>query len=235
VALNRTLAQLRSSTRQFADVQGTTALLRHPDADVNDAVCRALGSLHRHLNEAQADQRFLSSASITMVSGTSLYLLASDFDHLISVDLTANGVKTWLVSYENAERPLLTDDSQSFTGVPFLYRLRGSYIEFLPEPTAAHVATVWYVPAPAQPTNDATTYDTINRLDDYVVAYAARIIATKDKNWDLVAECRNVCTELEAEIAVIGRTRDKNSPGRITDSYLSDRWGRHLRSGWGRR
>lgn len=233
MALNQTLAQLRASTRKFANVQGATALARHPDVDVNDYVLRALGSLYRKLTESQPDQRYLAYSTVTMVNGTSLYSLPSNFFHLISVDLSALGVKVWLTSFEPNERPRLTDASEPYTGVPLFYRLEGSNIEFLPTPRDAYTSTLWYIPDAPQP-SEGQAFDTIARLDDYVVAYASRIIATKDKQWDLVNECRTVCGELEGEIAVIGRSRDVNSPGRVLDVYQADRWGRRLRGGRGR-
>lgn len=232
MALDQTLAQLRASTRKFANVQGSTALLRHPDADVNDYVLRALGSLHRKLTEAQPDQRYLAYEDISTTNGTSLYPVPSDFESIISVDLTANGVKVWLTSFAMNERPMLTDSAEPYIGIPLYYRLEGDNLEYLPTPNATFVSRVWYVPSAQQPV-EGQAFDTISRLDDYLVAYAARIIATKDKQWDLVAECRTVCTELEGEIAVIGRSRDMNAPGRITDIYQADRWGRRLRRGRG--
>jgi hypothetical protein len=232
MALTRTLEQMREATYRFANVQGTTARLRHPESDVNDAINRALGSLYRKLTEASADQRFLASASITTEDQTSTYALESDFEHLISVDLLANGVRTWLHGFEPSDRALLTDPSEAYSGIPLVYRLKGANIELLPTPTDEYTVRVWYVPTVTQFTGDAQTFDTINRLDDYVIAYAARTIATKDKAWDLVAECRNVCNELGEEIAVIGRNRDKNSPPGITDIYDFNRFGRRTHRRW---
>lgn len=228
MALQQTVAQLRASTRQFANAEGTTALLRHPNANVDDYVLRAIGSLYRKLTEAVPDQRYLATTTITMVNGTSTYNLPSDFSSLLAVDLTANGVKVGLLSYEMLERPLLTDPSTTFVGIPVAYRLRQSDIEYLPTPSSNYTSSLWYIPDAQQPTG-GQAFDTISRLDDYLVAYAARIIATKDKNWDLVAECRNVCTELADDIAALARGRDKNSPSRITDVYNANRWGRHMR------
>jgi len=232
MALNQSLAQLRASVRKFANVQGTTAALRHPDADINDYILRAIGSLYRRLTEAVPDQRYLSTTTITMSSGVSTYSLPSDFSSLISVDMTALGMKVWLNAYEMPERPGLTDPATTFTGVPYGYRLRGqSNIEYLPVPSSNYTSTLWYVPDAQQPV-EGQDYDTISRLDDYLVAYASRIIATKDKSWDLVGECRNVCTELAEDIANIGRSRDQNSPARITDVYAYNRYGRRS---WGPR
>lgn len=233
MALTRTLAQLAADVRKFANVQGTTALQRHPNADVYDYVNRALGSLHRRLTAAQPDQRYLSSTSASFSDGTSTYSLPVDFDHLIAVEVSANGVKRWLVAYEMHEHASLTSPDTDFVGVPFAYRLRGANIDFLPTPESAdYTYYLWYVPTPRQfatSGDEAQTFDTINRLDDYVIAYAARIIATKDKQWDLVGECKSLCAEMEAEIAVIGRGRDQNSPPRIVDETLADRWGRRRR------
>lgn len=227
--LTKSLLQLRDAARKFANKQGQTSLLRHPDDDVNDYINRALGSLHRHLTEAVPDQAALASSIVTMTPSVAVYALPSNFDHLISIDLLADGVRKWLVGYEMHERARLVDPSQSFEGVPCTYRLRGTNIEYLPIPKGVYTSTLWYVPAATQLANDATTYDTISRLDDYVIAYAARFIATKNRDWDLVAECRAVCTELQTEISSLARSRDRNSPARIVDETYANRWGRRRR------
>lgn len=229
MALNRSLAQMRDGARKFANVQGTTALQRHPDADVNDYVNRGLGSLYRKLTEAVPDQRFLATTTVTTTAGTSTYALPSDFDHLISIDLTASGVRSWLIAYEMHERPALVDPSATYTGIPFCYRLRGANLELLPVPGDDYTSVLWYVPAASQLTSDAQVFDTVSRLDDYVIAYAARLIAVKDKAWDLVAACKDVEMGMAEEIGFLARSRDKNSPSRIVDESQYDRFGRRAR------
>lgn len=231
MALNQRQDAIRANVRKFANVQGTTALLRHPDADLNDYINRALGSLHRKLITALPDQRYLSSTTVTTEADVSTYGLPADFDHLISIDLNANSHRTWLNAYEMSERPMLTSADESFTGIPFSYRLRAANIEYLPTPGGVYTSTLWYVPRATQLTQDAAVFDTISRLDDYLIAHASRPIAIKDKNWDLVTACKNVLDELSGDIEVISRGRDKNSPPRVVDVYQSNRWGR---SGRGR-
>ncbi len=226
MALTQTREQIRDNVRRFSDTGGTNALVRHPNTDLNDYINRALGSLHRILCDKLPDQRYLSSDSITLVSGTATYALEADFDHLISADLTANGAKHWLVAYEMHERPSITSPNGTTSGVPFAYRLRGSNIEFIPTPSSAGTVVLWYVPTPTQFTQDAGTFDTINRLDDYLIAYASRFIAIKDKNVELVGLCKEMIEELRAEIEAIARNRDKNSPPRPVDEAYADRWGR---------
>lgn len=226
MALNQSLQQMREGVRKLANVQGTTALVRHPDADLNDYINRALGSLHRRLTTAMPDQRILSSTSITTTDGVSTYALPVDFDYLISIELTTNGSRRWLQAYEMAERPYIVSPDTPTDGVPIVYRLRGGNIELLPTPNDTYTPLIWYVPSATQLTLDATNYDTISRLDEYVIAYAARKVATKDKNWDLVNECKSVMAELEPDIEMLGRNRDRNSPPRVIDTYARDRWGR---------
>jgi hypothetical protein len=227
VSLTQTLANMRTNVRRFSDAGGTTALVRHPDADLNDYINRGLGSLYRKLTEAVPDQRFLSTTTINLVASTTTYALPADFDSLISVDLTANGVKVWLVAYEMHERPALTDPATSYQGVPFCYRLRGANIEYLPTPSSSYTSSLWYVPNVTTLAVDAATFDTISRLDDYVIAYASRFVAVRDKNWDLASMCKSMCAELEDEIVATGRMRDRNSPSRVVDERQANRWGRY--------
>lgn len=229
MGLTQTREEIRDNVRRFSNVLGTTALLRHPNTDLDDYINRALGSLHRRLTTVLPDQRILASTTITTVADTSTYSLPSGFDHLISVDLTANSHRTWLNSYEMHERPALVSADETYSGIPFAYRLRGSNIEYLPTPGDEYDSLVWYVPAASQLTGDSQTYDTISRLDDYIVAYASRFIATKDKNWDLRDACKLILDELDGEIAILARNRDRNSPPRIVDVYQSNRWGRLAR------
>lgn len=229
MALTQTRTQIRAAVRRFTDTGGTNALVRHPDADLNDNIDRALGSLHRALSEFMPDQRLLSSSSIALTSGTATYSLPATFDHLISVDLSANGHKSWLVGYEMWERPGLTSPDAQTTGTPVTYRLRGSSIEYLPPPSGSYTSVIWFVPTPTQFTLDADTYDTINRLDDYLVAYASQFIAIKDKNGELLGMCRSMMAELRDDIATVARNRDKNSPPRVVDEMVANRWGRRPR------
>lgn len=232
MSLTRTLAQLTTDVRKMADVQGTTALQRHPDADLYDYVNRGIAALYRILTDAIPDQRYLTSATETTVAGTSLYPFSgftsaiTDFYHLVSVDLVAEGQKHWLTAFEMHERPALSDDSANYSGVPFCYRLRGTDIELLPTPGGSYTLTLWYVPTPPQPSSSGTAVETIARLDDFIVWYATKFVATKDKNWDLADRCSAWANEMREEIQAIARSRDKNSPGRIVDEMMADRWGR---------
>jgi hypothetical protein len=228
LALNQTLTQLINSTRKCADIEGTSALLRHPDSDVTDYVNRGVAALCRILTLYIPDQQYLSSASVTLVSGTATYSLNSTFRNLISVDLTANGTKSWLTAYNMNERPILSDSNIASSGIPLFYRLRAANIEYLPTPGASgYTSTLWYVPVPVQlSSGGTTTFDTIDRLDDYIIWYAAREVAKKDRLWDLHNALSQNLSELRSDIQTLARSRDMNSPPRVRDDYANDRFGR---------
>ncbi len=234
MALNRRQDEMREGVRRFANVQGTTALLRHPDAEINDYINRALGSLHRKLTSTLPDQRYLASTTVSTSSGTATYALGVNFDSIISLELAADGHRSWLQAYEMSERPMLVSPDVPTQGIPFTYRLRGSNIELLPTPQDVYTVTVWYVPTTTQLASDSATFDTISRLDDFIIAYAGRLVAIKDKNWDLAAACKDMLAELDAEIVALARNVDRNSPPRVVDTYAADRWGRRPfpRRGW---
>lgn len=230
MALTQTREEIRDNVRRLANVQGTSALLRHPDAELNDYINRGYSRLRFKLNQSSPDQRWMTSTTITTVDGTTVYSLPSDFGVLVLLDITANGATTWLTNYELHERPMLASADQPRSGIPFCYRLRGGNIELLPEPGGAYTVTLWYIPHTTELSADASVLDTLNRLDDFVVAYAARLVAIKEKAWDLKSACQEIMAELEEEIQVIGRTRDINGSSRIVDVYQADRWGRGRRA-----
>jgi hypothetical protein len=233
MALTQTRLQVRDNVRRTTDTRGANALVRHPDTDLNEYINRGYAALYRKLTVVVPDQRFLSTSTISTVSGTTTYSLPADFDHLISIDMLANGVLSWLTSFEMPDRPGLASASASGTGIPTTYRLRGSNIEVLPTPASVYTITLWYVPNTAQFTADNNTFDTIVRLDDYVISYASLQVAVRDKNWPLVGECRTAMAELDPELEAIARSRDKNSPSRIVDEQAGQ-FRRRRRVGWRR-
>lgn len=229
MSLNRTIDQMVNATRRATNALGTSALQRHPDVDVFDYVNRGIAALDRILKITDnGGQRFLSSSTITTASGTELYPLPSDFLHLISLSGEVNGVMRWFTSYENNERPVLADENAGWTGEPLYYRLRQNNISLLPVPANVYALTLWYAPAPITLTT-GQTYDSIARLDDYIVTYAARFIAEKDANWDLYDRLGARLVELRGDVEALGRNRDTNSPARIVDITTRDRWGRMRR------
>lgn len=224
MALNRTIEQMVDATRRCTDTQGVAALERHPDVDLFDYVNRGIAALHRVLSLADNGQRYINSATILTSTSIENYSLPADFMHLISLSGVFDGVQRWLTSYEMNERPPLIDDNAGWTGEPLFYRLRGANISLVPIPRNVYSLTLWYGPTPAELTA-GQNFDTIARLDDYVVWYAAKEIAKKDRNWELHDRLSADMAQLRGEVEAVGRNRDLNSPARIIDVTRRDRYG----------
>lgn len=227
MALNITIDAMVANARKCANVEGTSGLQRHPDADVFDYVNRGIAALDRLLRKYDAGQRFITNATFPTVAGTETYALASDFMHLIGISGTFNGTTRWLAQYDMQDRVILTDDAASTPerGAPTHYRLQGANISLMRIPDAVYTLDYWYTAAPSTLTT-GQHYDTIARLDDYIIWHAAKDIAKKDQNWDLHDRLSADMAELRGEIEALARTRDHNSPGRILDVNPVDRWGR---------
>lgn len=221
MALNQTLAQLRANLRRFANIGGSTALIRHPNADLNEYINRGLASLHRRLMEVVPDQRWLATHTFPTVAGTTLYSLPAGFETLLSVEVLGDGRRTWIEAYNLNERAALTDDST--TGRPYTYRLRPAHIDVLPTPDAAYDVAIYYVPNAVQMAIDADTFDTIARLDEYVIAFAARLVGVKDRAGDLLQIADAQMESIKADIASLARSKDKNSPSRVIDESFAPR------------
>lgn len=227
MSITQTQTQLRTNVRRTCNIEGTAYTARHPDADINDAIDRALGAFYRLLTQHIPDQRFLSSSTVSITSGTTTYALPATFHLLVSVDLVANGVKTWLTKYEMPERAALSDQNTMHTGTPLEYRLRGANIEYMPTPNSSYTSTLWFVPDAPQAAS--LPLDTVGRLDDYVIWYASREIATKDEKWPLIATLDGRMARIEADILQAARARDINVGSRVVDAVLYDRFGRMVK------
>lgn len=233
MALTRSLTNLTADVRKLCDVQGTSGTQRHPDADITEYLNRAVGSYHRLLTSAVPDARFLASATVTTSSGTSSYTLTSSFsvtdlDSLFSVEIDAEGVKRWLTAWDPHEHAHLSDTNLISNGIPTTYRLQADNMVLLPTPGGAYTVTIWYITTPTMLSAGGDTIDTISRLDEYVTCYAAQFIAAKDRQWDLYDRMGARVGALAAEVAEVGRSRDRNSPARVVDEDLSDRFGRPM-------
>jgi hypothetical protein len=232
VALTQTLAQMEARVRYTCDVGGASGTERHTQAAIFDLLNVGIAKLSRLLRSAAPDQRWLATNTIALSSGVSVYALPADFLSLISVELLAEGHRRWLTAFELAERAMLTDPLQSYTGVPTAYRVEGGNVEVLPVPQASgYTLSLWYVPHTTMLAG-AAVLDTVDRLDDYPVWDACLAVCERDRLWELHDRLLDRKAALEKEIRVVARQRDINTPARIVDAMPPDRFGaRRFRSG----
>lgn len=207
----RALSDLRADARKRADVEALDD--RHPDADVTRYVNQGGAALRDLLIEARGRTYFRSATpqTITTTSATR-YDLEDDFLRLISVRLHMPGGYT-LDPFTPQDEPGLREPGITAT-YPTHYELQPGTIELLPVTAGGATVIVEYVPAFVDLVSDGDTLEGYDGWEEYVVDFAAKCIATKDAEWDLVRE-------LKADMALIAGRISKLAPGR--DAFRAER------------
>lgn len=218
--LTQTLQQLTDNVLRVVDAEGASARNRHPPASVLAAVNRGRTAFFRLVAMNGGGERTLTGYPIATIKGTSSYALPADFGLLASIDMVADGHASWLTPFQLEERSGLTDPSQSLA-VPTFYRIMAESVELLPTPAGVYQVTLRYIPTPTALAAPADSFDTIAGFDEYIIYYAGRILAEKDKAWDVAANAKGRLDELREEIVTWMRMRDGNMPPRVVDVYAN--------------
>lgn len=226
MALTVTFDSIRAAIRSQLDAEGRTATARHSEASVDDAAARGIAALHRLFRIKGGSDRFLTSTSVSIVASTASYALPATFGHAVLVELTANGSKTYLTSYDHADHAELTSPDVLSTGIPRAYKITASTITFAPTPGSSQTATLWYIPTVAQPDGDPDqVLETVARFDDYAVLYAVGWLARKERAWDLSSSCEQGMGGLARDMEWFMRHRDANAPNRVRDVWNAQKRG----------
>jgi hypothetical protein len=233
LALNRQLGDIRDAVMRTADVAAFTD--KHPATYVNDLVNRGLGALSRVCRTTNPEFQPVASTTITMDGSATVYGLPGNFRSLISVVYTdSNKRKTWMQPLEWPERAVLTTpETVSHATRAAGYQLVGTNIEFLPKPPKNDTALLWFATSVTQLSGDSSVFDTMERLDQYVIWWAAREIAQERENWSRVDRLAQRLGEMEGDIRILARSLDLSAPGRVANLRLAghyrDRFGRRYR------
>ncbi len=228
MALTRTLAQLRDSVERTAGISAFVgAGKRHTEDSINDLVNRGLGALQRITAIVDPEFRPIASTDITTDGAATEYSLPSNCRSVISVHYEDDGECTWMLPFEIWERPTLADSlTTTNASRAYAYKVIGSNIEFLPLPPEDHTITVWYATTANQLSSDGQTVDVFDRLDDYVIWWAAREVAMDREDWERHDRLTDKIARMEQDIQVLARSRDLSHPARVVDVREANRYGR---------
>lgn len=216
MALTRTLGQIVDAIQRTADVVAFTD--KHPVAYIQDLACRGLAALNRITATTNPEFRPVGTTTIVTDGRANSYGLPVDFRSLIAVEYTVDRVKSFLEPYEWPERPALENNLLvNVGGRAHGFKLIGSNLDLQPLPAAGHSVQLWYATTALQPSDPATAVDVYDRLDDYVIWYAAREIAGERENWPRYDRLTTSMGALEGDIRILARSRDLSTPTRITD------------------
>jgi hypothetical protein len=203
-----TLSNLRTLVRQRADMEGSQFVT---DEEIRQYCNLGYAELYDMLiTNATSEDYFLNSSTVSLVSGTQLYSLPSDFYKLRGVDLNEGSDTFPLKRYNFPQRNV---GSRYAVPYRFRYHLQGDKLRLTPKPSTNDSLTLWYIPSPKKMlektptaiTRGSTTMWTVGSPHSFVVG-------------DLITGINFLATDynVDQEITAIGAatvTTDLDSSG----------------------
>lgn len=235
-AVNR--AYLRNLARTYADGRpgGSSAFVVDSDSTANAVsfdtlINGALAELFDVLVAARGHEYYATDADLSIVSGTSLYSLPTDFYELLSIRLQ------WDPFFIEELKPMGVRERTRYEmlvgiferGTPKAYRLQGTQtasartVEILPVPTRAVTARIRYIPLFANLTDDTATFDGVNGWEKLVALKAAieyRTIAEKP-----IGNLAQLYAECFARISALADQRNANYAEQVQQVF-PEKWRR---------
>lgn len=214
MARSRRLDDLRTDAYKRSDNEGATD--RHPPADVTRYINQGRAERYDLMVEARGRQYFRKNPAqkITTLSTATRYALNPDFYRLISVRRACDA-PALLYPFRAEDEP----DLRMVSGFPWpeYYELQNGFIELLPAHAAGVCIVVDYVPVITDLVADADQTDGINGWEEYEIDFAARCMASKDEEWELVRSIDADMARMKDRIAKLAPTQDTFRAERVKD------------------
>lgn len=208
----RTLAQIRSECRNRGEVDSDFVT----DTELDRAINVAYRDYYSYLVGLNSDY-FLSSETLSVVSGTEVYSLASDSWKVVGVDVLEGSDWYNLGPYNFGERnKYQTGASKRDTR----YRLLNGSLYLSPSPTWSGSVKVWYIPSPAALALDGDTATfPIPGSEDFVVLHVLIQYAGKaEEDASLFASQMNALKQNMAS----AQTIDHGEPDTVRDTWAEN-------------
>jgi len=180
MANTRTLAQMRTSVQYRGGYENSADITA---AILNEAINKAIAEVWDILIAKWADYYTLTTANITVASGTASYALdnpagsgAINFYKLRKVEMLVSGsgaTAQWCrLAPHDLESSHLWSSPGSNKG--YRYRLQAGNLVLAPTPGAAETMRWFYIPYPTRLSADGDTFDGINGYEELVIQMAFR-------------------------------------------------------------
>lgn len=233
------LGQVRLAAQQRADQVNANFVTKQ---EWNSYINQSYTELYDLLVAVYGDEYFVKNDFNFTTDGRvpSLYPLPDDFYKLMGVDLTISAAQNGYLtlkkfSFANRNKYLYGNTPVSFYGfIDMKYRLVGSDIELIPQPSANQQIRLWYVPKPRVLLADSDMLDGISGWWEYVVIDAAIKAMQKEES-----DVEVLLTQKEAmrkRIEAMAANRDAGMPEMVTDvrglSGYWNIWGGGPSAGW---
>lgn len=219
----RTLAELRSDSRQLADQENSTFI---SDAELNRYVNQSMAELWQLLVSADQD-RYLSETDIVTTTGTERYTLPADFlaVRFVRRMQSLSPPNEWgilirefpLQEVDRHSWPWYGGTNGAYTNVRYRVISQGvdgadTRIWFRPDP-GNYTYRVYYVSSPPELVNDADEFDGVAGWEEWVALDAAIKMMQKEESDPSILMAQR--QRVEDRIKVSAGSRDMSGTSSI--------------------
>lgn len=220
-----TLLAMRTAARQRANqetLDQANALVT--DVELDGVINNGVRHVYRLLVRARSGY-YRATQTISTVSGTSAYDLASDFLELISVDWQFSTSEILpIYPYEESERNRFRATPGWLRLYPSFYQLQNGQINFIPTPDSAYTVIVNYVPTCTALANDSDTFDGVAGFEEYAICKGAAYLCLKDDNAETASAWESQAAMIENEVKSMAPNRTAGMR-RVQRVRAARKWG----------
>lgn len=208
------VSALITKIRRKADIENSNVCT---DAELITYINSAFKEMYNAI-VLKYENYYVTSGSISVVSGTATYALPADFLKLLGIDRGSSGSVISLKPYAFQQRNSHGGAGGFYVNERYRYILQGANVKFVPTPTTTETLTIWYVPVPTAITSSAQTVDMINGFDEFITEECAGQVMRKQNlgGEEYFAKARLK----KAEIIEFCAMRDANEPDSVEDHYI---------------
>jgi hypothetical protein len=178
----------------------------------------SIAELYDVIIEVRPDH-YISSANLTIISGTDSYSLPSTFYKMHGVDVLNDDGRYYAIQpFIWEDRNLYGDSSSDKRSAR--YRIMGGNVVLAPKPTWAGTVRLNFIPYSPLLTTGASTWDGFNGWEEYVIIDVCIKAALKEDSDARQFQSRK--DELMRRIRSIAKTRDYSHGDKIRDTRLQN-------------
>lgn len=208
------LATLRSRVRRRSDTESEIA--RFPDSEVDDCINEGIAQFHAERMRIRPQGFDDAVTTVPVVAGTSVYALPATFLQVTKVYVTTSGYESQGYVYEEADTDGIVEPA-SWGGMGPAFRLLGNNIQFRPTPTVAATVSVKYVATAVSLSAPSDTIDGVDGFEEYVVAWAAKLLCIKNSDTQQAAFCDALMASVLDRMRAVEHARNAVAPPRMLD------------------
>ena len=213
MARTRTLADLVSDVRSRTNMEESEFVT---DDEITEYLNQELAELHGRLTMGEGQPHFLSTTTIAVTVGTTLYPLPDDFWKVARMVATVDSITRDMEPFMEGERASLLNTqyfTAAFCGGP-RYRVQGDNVEILPVNRAMSVE-LRYIQTCPRLVEDSDTVDGFNGYE--VAALHGACAMVKEKEQTNPSFFLGLKDRVYRLIDAMAAQRDASHPERVTD------------------